>query len=118
MASGALLHFINRKEAIMGGIKIEADTGKLYPGFRYLRRSYSKWLLELLTDALTLPICAEVLQLDLRPLQKIVVDWWIPSDETQTWEDYEATAWQSPTALRTCIQSFITALDTTPDVYE
>lgn len=102
----------------MGGIAVETDTGEVFEGARYFETSDSKWLLELLTDAPTLPICAEVLHVDVSPLQKIVIGWWTPTDASQTWEAYEESAWQPPQTLITCIRSLITALDTTPDVYE
>jgi hypothetical protein len=70
-----------------------------------------------LTDEPTLPICAEVLHLDLSPLQKIVYDQGIPLGEGQTWETFKETAWQSPSELTQCIEQFIQALDSRPDVY-
>ena len=101
----------------MGGITVETDTGERYPGFQYFQTSDSKWLLEVLTDAPTLPICADVLQLDLSPLRKIVVDWGTPINGDQTWGAYEEAAWQSPSDIIGCIERFIMALDSTPDVY-
>lgn len=103
----------------MGGFYIESNTGKEYLGFLFFNGSDSKWLLEILIDEPTLPVCAEVLQLDLSPLKKIVTDWY-PTDEIlgeQTWEEFEEAAWQSPDELIQCIDRLVDALDSKADVY-
>ena len=91
----------------MGGLWIEANTGKLYQ-VSWFAQSDTKWILEILTDAPFIPVCSDVLGLNLNPLQKIETDWSNVNAGPQIW--------QSPQAVNSCVQSLIAALNNTPNV--
>ncbi len=92
----------------MGGLWIETDTGKVYQ-VSWFGLSDTKWLLEILTDATFLPICASVFGLNLEPLQKIETDWLN--------FDLGSAIWQSSQTVSDCAQALATALKTTPGVF-
>jgi len=92
----------------MGGLWIEADTGKTYP-VSWFGLSDTKWLLEILTDAPFLPVCSHVFGLDLRPLEKIETDW--------SNFNLGPAIWQQPQAVIDCAQSLAAAINSTPNVF-
>ena len=92
----------------MGGLWIEASTGKRYE-VSWFSQSDTKWLLEILTDTPFLPICSHVLGIDLRPLEKIETDWLN--------FNLGSAIWQSPQTVIDCAQSLAAALSTTPNAF-
>jgi hypothetical protein len=101
----------------MGGITVQANTGAYYPGFKHFVNSDSKWLLGVLISPSMLTIFADVLQIDLNPLRKLLVVELASDNEYQIWEEYTASLWQTPSTVRICIEIFIAALETAPNVY-
>ena len=92
----------------MGGLWIEADSGKRYP-VSWFGLSDTKWLLDILTDAPFLPVCSHVFGLDLRPLEKIETDWLN--------FNLGPAIWQQPQSVIDCAQSLAAAINTMPNVF-
>src|SRR6266496_6111635 len=92
----------------MGGLWIEADSGKRYP-VSWFGLSDTKWLLDILTDAPFLPVCSHVFGLDLGPLEKIETDWLN--------FNLGPAIWQQPQIVIDCAQSLADAIETTPNVF-
>jgi len=92
----------------MGGLWIEANTGKIYQ-VSWFAQSDTKWLLEILTDAPFLPVCADVFGLNLTPLRKIETDWYNVN--------LGSLIWPSPQTVIECVQSLIAAFNNTPNAF-
>jgi len=91
----------------MGGLWIEANTGKIYQ-VSWFAQSDTKLLLDVLRDAPFLPVCADVFSLDLTPLQKIEPDWNVSPG---------SLIWQSPQTIIDCVQSLVAAFKNTPNTF-